>query len=133
MMLLYTASFNTDCIIILCCIHGLSLSLSLSLSLLPLQTNVYDGAQRRKMSYFEGFTKKAVIVVPPHHVLRQRTAKRNSEMGEPVPDDAINAMKGRRSLECVCVCVWGGGGGGGGGCRGANGGREREREFQSDQ
>jgi hypothetical protein len=48
------------------------------------------------MSYFEGFTKKAVVVVPPHHILRQRTAKRNQEMGQPVPEDAINAMKGER-------------------------------------
>ena len=48
------------------------------------------------MSYFEGFTKKAVVVVPPHHILRQRTAKRNQEMGQPVPEHAINAMKGER-------------------------------------
>ena len=48
------------------------------------------------MSYFEGFTKKGVVVVPPHHVLRQRTSKRNQEMGQPVPDDVINAMKGER-------------------------------------
>ena len=46
------------------------------------------------MSYFEGFTKK--VVVPPHHILRQRTAKRNQEMGQPIPEDAINAMKGER-------------------------------------
>lgn len=55
---------------------------------------MYDGAQRRKMSYFVNFQKKAVVVVPPHHILRQRTAKRTQEMGQPVPEDAINAMKG---------------------------------------
>ena len=55
---------------------------------------MYDGAQRRKMSYFVNFQKKAVVVVPPHHILRQRTAKRNQEMGQPVPEDVINAMKG---------------------------------------
>ena len=58
------------------------------------QTNVYASAQRRKMSYFTGFIKKAVVVIPPHHELRKRTARRNEEMGQPVPDDAINAMKG---------------------------------------
>ena len=62
------------------------------------------------MSYFEGFTKKAVVVVPPHHVLRQRTSKRNTEMGQPVPEDAINAMKGERDR----VSEWTRGGGGGG-------------------
>ena len=60
------------------------------------------------MSYFDGFTKKAVVVVPPHHILRQRTAKRNQEMGQPVPEDAINAMKGERGSDLE--------------------GRERERE-----
>ena len=73
---------------------------------------MYDGAQRRKINYFEGFVKKAVVVVPPHHILRQRTAKRNQEMGQPVPEDAINAMKGER------VC----------GVGMIKGGRERERE-----
>ena len=82
------------------------------------QTNVYDGAQRRKMSYFEGFTKKAVVVVPPHHVLRQRTSKRNTEMGQPVPEDAINAMKGERDS----VSEWTRGGGG------ERERRERQRE-----
>ena len=82
-----------------------------------MQTNVYDGAQRRKINYFEGFVKKAVVVVPPHHILRQRTAKRNSEMGQPVPEDAINAMKGERAYKCSCMC-WGE--------------RERERERVSE-
>ena len=58
------------------------------------QTNVYASAQRRKMSYFTGFIKKAVVVIPPHHELRKRMARRNDEMGQPVPDDAIKAMKG---------------------------------------
>ena len=64
---------------------------SLSLSL---QTNVYAKAQYRKMGYFDGFIRKAVVVIPPHHELRKRTAMRNKEMGDPVPEDALNAMKG---------------------------------------
>lgn len=47
------------------------------------------------MSYFEGFHRKAVVVIPPHHELRKRTAKRTDEMGKEVPEDAINAMKGK--------------------------------------
>lgn len=48
------------------------------------------------MSYFKskGFKCKAVVVIPPHHELRKRTAKRTEEMGSPVPTEAINAMKG---------------------------------------
>ena len=52
------------------------------------------------MNYFEGFHKKSILVIPPHHELRKRTAKRNEDMGQAVPDDAINAMKGEG---CVCV------------------------------
>jgi len=46
------------------------------------------------LKYFEGFVTKAIVVIPPHHELRKRTARRTEEMGFPVPDDAINAMKG---------------------------------------
>lgn len=48
------------------------------------------------MAHFNGFTRKAVVVIPPHHELRKRTARRNEEMGSPVPLEAINAMKGGR-------------------------------------
>ena len=46
------------------------------------------------MGYFKGFQKKAVCVIPPHHELRKRTAKRNDEVGQSVPEEAINALKG---------------------------------------
>ena len=46
------------------------------------------------MSYFQGFVRKAVVVIPPHHELRKRTASRNKEMGDLIPEDALNAMKG---------------------------------------
>ena len=68
---------------------------SLPLSLFP-QTNVYAKAQYRKMGYFNGFVRKAVVVIPPHHELRKRTAMRAKEMGDPVPEDALNAMRGER-------------------------------------
>ena len=65
-----------------------------------LQTNVYERAQNRKMKYFDGFIRKAEVVVPPHHELRRRTSLRNAEMGTPLPESAINAMKG----EHACMC-----------------------------
>ena len=46
------------------------------------------------MSYFSEFKRKAVVVIPPHHELRKRVAKRTDEMGSPLPPDAIDAMKG---------------------------------------
>lgn len=46
------------------------------------------------MAHFEGFRRKAVVVIPPHHELRKRTSRRNEEMGTSVPLEAINAMKG---------------------------------------
>lgn len=51
------------------------------------------------MGYFPGFYRKAVVVIPPHHELRKRTAMRNKEMGDPVPEDALNAMRGEREGE----------------------------------
>lgn len=61
-----------------------------------LQTNVYASAQRRKMGYFNGFKRIAVVVIPPHHELRRRKAERLRESGSEVPEDAIKAMKGRQ-------------------------------------
>ncbi len=45
------------------------------------------------MSYFDPFN-KALVVIPPHYELRRRTNRRNEEMGSPVPENAIHAMKG---------------------------------------
>lgn len=59
--------------------------------------------------------RKAVVVIPPHHELRKRVSMRSKDMGDPVPDDALNAMKGQFE-----PCVRGGGGGGRG--------EEREKE-----
>ncbi len=65
---------------------------------LQLQTNVYRNAQERKIKYFESFVHKAEVVVPPHHELRRRTGLKNEEMGGPLPDDVINAMKGELTM-----------------------------------
>ena len=60
----------------------------------PPQTNVYQGAQKRKIGQFEMFKRKAVVVIPPHHELRKRTSRRCEETGSPLPLSVINAMKG---------------------------------------
>ena len=60
---------------------------------------MYAKAQYRKMGYFDGFVRKAVVVIPPHHELRKRTAMRTKEMGDPVPEDALNAMRGERERQ----------------------------------
>ena len=66
------------------------------------------------MGYFQGFVRKAVVVIPPHHELRKRTAARNKEMGDPLPEDALNAMKGeKRESEREGGRERGGGGRGG--------------------
>ena len=46
------------------------------------------------------------MVIPPHHELRKRTSQRTEEMGFPVPDDAINAMKGE--IVRACRVMFGG-------------------------
>ena len=59
------------------------------------------------MKYFDGYICKAEVVVPPHHELRRRTGLRNAEMGTPVPESAINAMKGEHTPVHVHVMLLG--------------------------
>lgn len=81
--------------IYICCYMFFTLvSFLLHLLHIHTQTNVYASAQKRKMSHFEGFKRKAVVVIPPHHELRRRAALRAKEMGKAVPEEAVNAMKG---------------------------------------
>ena len=65
---------------------------------------MYANAQKRKMGYFEGFKRKALIVIPPHHELRRRTSRRTDEMGSAIPIDAVNAMKGEPCAVQVGGC-----------------------------
>lgn len=48
------------------------------------QTNVYPSAQRRKMGYFQGFYRKAAILVPDDKELIHRSIKRTEEDGKHV-------------------------------------------------
>lgn len=59
------------------------------------QTNVYASAQRRKMRPFEGFKRRAVVLVPTDEEFKSRIAKREKEEGKDVPDNAVLEMKGR--------------------------------------
>ncbi|KAG8184443.1 hypothetical protein JTE90_026361 [Oedothorax gibbosus] len=62
------------------------------------QTNVYPTAQRRKMRNFEGFIRKAVVVVPTDVEYKRRCDKRDQEEGKEVPDHAVLEMKANFKL-----------------------------------
>nr|CAH8872812.1 unnamed protein product [Trichobilharzia regenti] len=57
------------------------------------QTNVYPSAQRRKMRPFEGFKRKAIVIVPTDEEFRRRIAQREKEEGKEVPETAVLEMK----------------------------------------
>ncbi|XP_067136543.1 heterogeneous nuclear ribonucleoprotein U-like protein 1 isoform X1 [Centruroides vittatus] len=65
------------------------------------QTNVYPSAQKRKMRPFEGFKRKAVVLVPTEEEFQRRCAKRESEEGKDVPDSAVLEMKANFGLPTI--------------------------------
>ncbi|KAK3925467.1 Heterogeneous nuclear ribonucleoprotein U-like protein 1 [Frankliniella fusca] len=58
------------------------------------QTNVYPTAVRRKMRSFDGFKRRAIVIVPADDEFQRRVAKREAEEGKDVPDSAVLEMKG---------------------------------------
>ena len=60
---------------------------------------MYPSAQRRKMRPFEGFQRKAIVIVPTDEVFKERCEQREKEEGKEVPDSAVLEMKGR-VVEC---------------------------------
>ncbi|CAH1388664.1 unnamed protein product [Nezara viridula] len=62
------------------------------------QTNVYPAAQRRKMRNFEGFTRKAVVIVPTDEEFKRRVNEREQLEGKDVPDSAVMEMKANFTL-----------------------------------
>lgn len=63
--------------------------------LLLLQPNVYANLQRRKMSRFGGFHRKAVIIFPTEEEHKTRAAKRIEEQGKeysPVNEEEMRCM-----------------------------------------
>lgn len=65
------------------------------------QTNVYPTAQKRKMSYFNGFKRKAVVIVPSEEEAKVRVEKRITEEGKDVPDAAVMEMKANFKIPSV--------------------------------
>lgn len=58
------------------------------------QTNVFPSAQRRKMRPFEGFKRRAVIVVIGDEEQARRQSLQEAQDGKDVPDSTILEMKG---------------------------------------
>merc|ERR1719376_561232 len=56
------------------------------------QANVSESS-RMKMRQFEGFHRKAVVIVPTHDNYKQRCYKRYSEEGRDIPDPVLFKMK----------------------------------------
>ena len=48
------------------------------------------------MRTFEGFQRKALIIVPSDEEFKTRVEKRNKEQGKDLPDHAVYEMKGKR-------------------------------------
>ena len=47
------------------------------------------------MRPFEGFQRRAVVIVPNDEVFKERCEKREKEEGKEIPDNAVWEMKGR--------------------------------------
>jgi len=50
------------------------------------------------MRPFEGFQRKAVVIVPSDEEYKRRCNEREKEEGKDVPESAVNEMKGRTML-----------------------------------
>merc|ERR1712142_730511 len=62
------------------------------------QTNVYASARRRKMTPFEGFQRKAVVVLPTEEEFKNRVKQRTEEEGKEIPESAVLEMKANLTL-----------------------------------
>jgi len=62
------------------------------------QTNVYPSAQKRKARPFEGFQRRAVVVVPSDDVYKERVAAQTAAGNKDIPDEAIMEMKANYAL-----------------------------------
>ncbi|XP_078495400.1 heterogeneous nuclear ribonucleoprotein U-like protein 1 isoform X2 [Ciona intestinalis] len=62
------------------------------------QTNVFASAQRRKLRSFEGFHRRAIVIVPSEEEFKSRLDKRTKDEGKEIPNIAIFEMKANFSL-----------------------------------
>ncbi|XP_059161035.1 heterogeneous nuclear ribonucleoprotein U-like protein 1 [Physella acuta] len=62
------------------------------------QTNVYASARRRKMQPFEGFQRKAVVVLPTDEVFKKRVKERAEDEGKDIAESTVNEMKANFTL-----------------------------------
>ena len=58
------------------------------------QTNVYPTAQKRKARPFEGFQRRAVVVLPSDETYKERLEAQTAAGNKDIPDEAIMEMKG---------------------------------------
>lgn len=53
------------------------------------------------MRNYEGFIRRAVVIVPNDEEFKRRVAKREAEEGKDVPDSAVLEMKGEVNSSCM--------------------------------
>lgn len=68
------------------------------------QTNVFPNAQRRKLRSFEGFNRKAVIVVCDDEEHARRQKDQQNDYGKTVPESTMYDLKG--ILTCVMSVIF---------------------------
>ena len=62
------------------------------------QTNVHPSEQKHKARAFEGFQRRAVVVVPSDEVYKERVAAQAAAGDKDIPDEAIMEMKANFAL-----------------------------------
>ena len=65
------------------------------------QTNVYTSTQRRKMALFQGFKRRAIVVVPEDEEYKRRMEEKERTEGRDIPSDAIVEMRAGFELPTV--------------------------------
>ena len=55
------------------------------------------------MRPFEGFQRRAVVIVPTDEEFKRRVEQREKEEGKEIPDIAVSEMKGRRQVDNLCM------------------------------
>lgn len=56
------------------------------------------------MQPFEGFQRKAVVIVPTEEDFKRRTEQREKDEGKEIPEKAVLEMKGRQCQQAGALC-----------------------------